>query len=133
MEPSIALSVAVKMSGKSPTTVRRWAKEKLVRAEKDHRGSWRFDPGSLKTFLATGAAPPVRHGASTEPSETRDPSTMELIRSLHGALHRERQINDDMREQNRKLQADLVKLTHEIKAILAKENKGLLSRWIRSS
>ena len=133
MEPTIALSVAVKMSGKSPTTVRRWAKERLVQAEKDHRGSWRFDSQSLKTFLATGAAPPVRHGASTEPSDTRDPSTVELIRSLQNTLHRERQINDDLREQNRKLQADIVQLTHELKAELSKDDKGLLSRWLRST
>ena len=68
-----------------------------------------------------------------EPTDTRDTSTVELIRSLQNTLHRERQINDDLREQNRKLQADIVQLTHELKAELSKDDQGLLSRWLRSN
>jgi len=145
---SISLTAASKMAGKSSTTLRRWATEKLVKATKNKKGSWRFDPDSLRTYLATSEPPLPRQGGSTEVYSSGKAvqfATTELIQSLRSGLEREQKINDDLRQdikdlkvENKHVNQELVKIVHEVASILKNQHenkpsdpKSLLNRTLR--
>lgn len=128
MSTYISLPTASKMASKSTTTLRRWAKIGVVRAEKNSNGQWSIDREHLMAHLATTKPTKIKETAQ---SHHHDSST-ELVRTLETALERERRLNDDLREQNKKYQGDLIKLTSEMRAILSKNNTSLVSRWLRT-
>ncbi len=130
MEPEVSLNIAAKMAGKTTTAVRRWASQGLIKAKKNKRGRWEINTKSLRAHLATNV--PIHVGESSDKTSEPDLQS-EYIRSLQSSLERERKKVDDLAENNTRLQNEILKLTHEIKAILSKDSRGLLSRWIMSS
>ena len=131
MHPFIDIHEASKMSGKSKSTVKRWAKNQLIVSKKNNSGHWTFDPQSIKEYLAQHGTIATHEATKNQPHPT-DWVSMNHLRSVHDSLDRERKINDELREQNRKLQGEITQLTHEIKSILSKESKSLISRWLRT-
>jgi len=130
MDPEVSLNVAAKMAGKTTTAVRRWASQGLIKARKNKRGRWEIETQSLREHLATSVS---IHVGETSGNRQEPDLQSEYIRSLQSSLDRERKKVDDLSENNKRLQNEILKLTHEIKAILSKDNRGLLSRWIKSS
>ena len=130
MNETLSIHAASKMAGKSTTTVRRWIREKSITARKAGDGRWQIDRHNLMAYLAQT---PDHHVASMEPPQSGNYNDMELTRTLHEALHRERQINDDLRAQLKEKDGELLKLTYEIKAVLEEKGGNILSRWFRSS
>ena len=131
MEQTVNLTVASKMAGKSTTTLRRWAKESLVKATKKDNGGWEFDTDSLKQHLAKSSVRHITNKSVIKSEIAEQKGDSELICSLQVSLDRERKINDDLRQENSKLQSELLKLTYEMQAILKKESGNKLSRWIK--
>lgn len=130
MEPKVSLNIAAKMAGKTTTAIRRWVTQGTVKAKKNEKGRWEVNTQSLREHLAINV--PVNVGGSS--GKTSEPDLQsEYIRSLQSSLERERKKVDDLAENNTRLQNEILKLTHEIKAILSKDSRGLLSRWIKSS
>ena len=129
MEPKVSLNIAAKMAGKTTTAVRRWVTQGIIKAKKNGKGRWEVNTQSLREHLATNV--PVNVGGSLDKVSEPDLQS-EYICSLQSSLERERKKVDDLTDNNTKLQDEILKLTHEIRAVLSKENKGLLSRWIRS-
>lgn len=135
MDEFIEVSEAASMSGKSKSTIKRWASQSLIESIKNEKGRWLFNPQSIKDYLIKNAnqRPPTNRSQASRglESETMSP-IMGHLQSLQEALERERQINDELRKKLDVKDGELLKMTYEIKAILSQESKGLLSRWIRS-
>lgn len=129
MNEVLSLHEASKMSGKSLATVRRWAKENLIEAEKNSSGHWEIPTRHFKAYLANGVS---LHEASMDTKDEAQAVQNEASRMLHEALNRERKINDELREQIKEKDSALLKLTFEMKAMLEEKPGGIISRWIRA-
>jgi DNA-binding transcriptional MerR regulator len=129
MNDILSLSEASKMSGKSLATVRRWAKEGLVIAEKNRSGRWQIPTHQFRVYLAQDVS---LHEPSMDKHNEGQSFKVEASQMLYEALHRERKINDDLRSQVKEKDGELLKLTYEMKSMLEGKYGGLLSRWIRS-
>ncbi len=129
MNEVLSLHEASKMSGKSLATVRRWARENLIEAEKNSSGHWEIPTRHFKAYLANGVN---LHEASMDTKDEAQAVQNEASRMLHEALNRERKINDELREQIKEKDSALLKLTFEMKAMLEDKPGGIISRWIRA-
>ena len=138
MEVSEELSVkeAAKMAGVASSTIRRWIDTNKLPSNRNGEGWRRVRKRDLMAYLASGSVRVARplsgatvndHGGGSRESD--ESSTVALLKE---ALDRERDKVDKLEERNKQLQDEILKLTHEIKAILSKDNQSLLSRWIRS-
>lgn len=132
MNTQITLSEAAKMAGVSVSTVRRWVSESRIKGLKTKDGVWRVSKESLLVMLSTQGASmeSVRRvrGASAIQAEAPDSTSVALLKE---ALERERRINDELRAVLIERDATIRALETEMRAILSKENSGLLSRWTR--
>ena len=126
MEASqLSLFEASKIAGCSVSAVRRWAQSGLVKGDKKD-GKWVIEEVSLKSHLAISGGPlESRQKAKVKLQQLRPSDSEDRLRTLNEALKREQSLNDDLRRENKQLQ-------EEIKALLKGENKGLLSRWVRT-
>jgi hypothetical protein len=79
----------------------------------------------------TGGLPRVGAEGKAPAEPTREATVVDPNGLLLEALRREKQINDELRAQNKELQGEVLKLSAEMLALLKGEGKGLLSRWIR--
>ena len=118
-------------------TIRDWVKKELVAAKLDSKGRWLIERDSLLNRAATSASTKAtKHprSSSTVPSTSAiEGSTQAHIRTLEQALDREHRINDDMREQIKRLEGEIFQLSHEMQAILSRNSpNGSLSRWVKS-
>lgn len=131
---TVTIPQASALLQKPDGTVRDWVRKGLVRAKQDPRGRWLIERESLLAHAAV-KAPKVdqRRASNPKPSlaSPLDDGISKYIRTLEDSLTREQKLNDELRSKNDFLQGELLKLTAEIKAILAREDKSLLSRWIR--
>lgn len=129
----ISITHASKMSGKSVSTIRRWIKEKVVVAEKSDDGKWLLDEKKFHEYLITLSSP-VSNGRESSIISRGDHVDHfgELSKALRESLHRERNINDELRKQIQEKDQEILKLTHEMKSMLSKSSlTGVLSRWVR--
>ena len=125
MGEMISLKKASEVAACSVSCVRRWVQTGLVDGAKTD-GKWQVDVDSLKVHLATHGEPlQSRQGASKKSEPEVEPQQLRVDELLN-ALSRERALNDELRAENRQLQA-------EIKEILKEKSggKGILSRWLR--
>jgi len=67
------------------------------------------------------------------PTGTLLNSLQESLKREREALTREQKINDELRNRLEEKDRELLKLTYEMQAILRRDDKGLLSRWLRSN
>ena len=114
------------------STIRRWAAEGRIKAQKNPEGIWLIDKKSLQAALAAGTTKQARAAKRANKEKSAAPITPSAHPALEKILEREQKINDDLRQENKKLQGEILKLTHEMQALLKREDKGLLSRWLRS-
>ena len=138
-ESSCTLSEAAVAVGRAESTIRFWLQNKIITGKKVKDGSWVISRSSL--LLHAAAAEPLRvqrriRGASSNTTAPRNEEQLfdalrGQIATLSQALDHERSVSRDLRMQNKELQGEFLKLTAEIKAILEREDKSLLSRWIR--
>jgi excisionase family DNA binding protein len=137
MNDSMSLNEAAKMANCGVSTIRRWATEKLINAEKDQSGIWRISKEAMHQFLVAGGESSHGRRAIRGASSVAHPSPAstngEVLEVLREALRRERDVNDELRKQNEKIQAQLIQVMHEMQAILNKQNPldGVISRWLR--
>lgn len=127
MEETFTLSKAAKMSGKSTTTLRRWATEGLIEAKKTDDGQWVFNTDSLRLHL-TKLTP--KHNKLAQHLQQAD--TNELTITLKSMLKTERERNELLEQRLIEKDEEIKKLNAEIRAILTKDNSNLLSRWIKT-
>ena len=129
----LTMADAIRLTEKAESTIRAWIKSGAIEAYQDRQGWWRINRDSLLYKAAEGAqkrplrTPQPEGGASTTPQSTP------LEKALTEALERERRINDELRDQVKNLEGELIKLTSELRALLNKETGGKLSRWFRAS
>ena len=120
----MTIAEASRMADCSPSTIRRWLTTGVLDGTKTD-GVWVIEEQVLRVHLNQLTKPfKGRQGASKEHNSGGPGQHEALHRQLQEDLHRERQINDELRAENKKLQ-------EEIKALLAGK-AGFLSRWIRS-
>lgn len=138
MEVSEELSVkeAAKMAGVASSTVRRWIDTNKLPSNRNREGWRRVRKKDLMEYLASGVVRVARPLSGATVSDhvrgARGSDESTTVSLLKDALDRERGKVDKLEERNKQLQDEILKLTHEIKAILSKENQSLLSRWIRT-
>lgn len=149
-EPETSLRVTIgqasAMLGMSQTKVRQWLNEPGF-AIRNAQGWWLIDRVALLAKAASESSPTDsrRVGAVTSPRATSQASevnvspqrdvTDERIRDLQETLARERRINDELRAENRNLQALQTQHLAELRALLdagTKDKSSFLSRWIRT-
>ena len=130
MNRVISASEASKLSGKSASTIRRWARTGFIEAKKNGKGQFEYDEDSLRSYLATQPEHTQPITAHEEPDRLID-SLKDALRREQDALERERRLNDELRSEVKHHQRELLKLTYEMQAILKKESGNKLSRWIK--
>lgn len=132
MNAQLTLSEASKMAGVSISTVRRWAVENRIQGAKTKDGVWKVSNESVLLLLATQGASMESfrriHGASAVQVEAPEMASLAILKE---ALERERRVNDELRATLSEREATIRALEVEMRAILSKENSGLLSRWTR--
>ena len=125
MQPSISLNEASKMANVSTSTIRRWIKIGRLKASQNKQGNWQVDSQNLLSTL--GSNPPSQ-GASMKASQAPNDDAKKLLEATVEALRREREINDELRSENRQLHA-------EIRALLEQKSSSklgqMISRWVR--
>jgi DNA-binding transcriptional MerR regulator len=130
-ESMITISEASKISGKSPSTLRRWVDNKFINATKTEQGRL-IEKKSLLLKLSQETL--------VLPSQKESSTTNEVLQTLHDNIRDRDETIKYEREQNRELRAQLkqsheeiLKLTYEIKAILTKDEPRGISRWIKTN
>lgn len=129
----IPLTIAAKMAEASLSTVRRWCDTELVESKRN--GNVRtISKNSLLHYLSLKSQqnsieiPNKNEQSSTTSQQPTNDKRFEehLITSLEA----ERRISAELREQNKYLQSELLKITKEMQSILNKDS-GLMS-WLRT-
>lgn len=146
----VTIAEAAKMTGLSPTKVREWLKEPGFDAVRNEQGWWLIARTALLARAANDAqgkdsrrgatvtSKPVtshaREVAETSIREAVADVLEQRIRDLQTQLAREQRLNDELREENRKLAAAQTQHLAELRAVLesSAKDKGILSRWIRT-
>ena len=137
MTPSqeLSMSSAARVAGVSISTVRRWVDSGLIEHTTNHQG-WRVvTKASLMAYLSQQSHDDRRTvlGATVKASYKgvmNNPN--DSLSIALEALQRERNINDELRNQIRSLESELVKLTLEIKALLTGKTGTGLMRWVQN-
>jgi len=141
MNDRISLPEAARRANVSPTSVRRWIDAGKLKATKGREGSWNLSFEDLRTFLATvqpnrraTVAPPVAHPTHATPNSSLElEGYREALLEARTALERERRNNDELREQLKRFESEIFKLTSEMQALLSRDSPtGVLSRWVKS-
>jgi DNA-binding transcriptional MerR regulator len=137
---TLTMSAAAKLSGKSVSTIRRWIDDGFLPAKKTQEG-WRVVAHhDLMATLSRVPQDASREVKGSRPGATAGyPHESSLIAVIEASLKREqealeheRRMSAELREQNKTLQSELLKLTREMQAMLSKDAGGALSRWLRS-
>ena len=122
METTISLPEASRLAAVSQTTVRRWIKSGSLEAKQNKAGKWQVNKQHLLSRLAIQ---PPRQVANMQGTPVESSDKDRLLSETMEALSRERKINDELRSEN-------IKLNAEIKTLLVGgRNKSFLSRWVR--
>jgi excisionase family DNA binding protein len=134
----VSIAQAAQILGKSQATIRRWAAQKTIPALKSKDGTWSFNREELIAHMSANAQSMIESKTiRRSPNQDREHQVITVyerqIDALERTIDRERKINDELREQVRQSQGEILKLTHEIRSILSNENKATLSRWIKST
>lgn len=142
----VTIAEASVLVGMSQTKVRQWLNEPNF-AMRNAQGWWLIDKVALLAKAASESSPKESRcvGAVTTqraPSQTTEVSVTSLrevtetrIRDLQETLMRERRINDELRLENRNLQAAQTQHLAELRALLGsgtKDKSSFLSRWVRT-
>jgi excisionase family DNA binding protein len=139
MDDTLTITEASERFAVSPSAIRRLISGNQLKATKDNKGRQLLVADELAGIFARRAKP-ARAGAQVSgnsrklsdlPTGSTTGETDRYVLSLENALERERRINDDLRHEISGLRGELLKMMSEMKALLQKEDKGLLSRWIR--
>ena len=134
---TLTVTQAAKVAGVSVSTIRRWIDDGFLTAARTPEG-WRIvQHHHLMEALSRNS-----HARSAQPPTSRAEASHEAptMRVLEEALERERQnvererrINDELREQLKRFENEIFKLTAEMQALLSKDSPtGMLSRWVKS-
>lgn len=118
------LSAAARMSGKSTTTLRRWAASGVIQAQKADDGQWIFDGNSLHFYLSK-QTPNQRH-------VTKQSDTDELTLSMTGIVKMQSERIQSLERCLLEKDEEIKKLNAEMRAILSKDNSNMLSRWVKT-
>lgn len=127
MEETVTLTTAAKMAGKSMTTLRRWALDGMITAEKTEDGQWAFNKDSLRLHLTK-----VTPNQKLSPQHLAHTDADELTVTLKNTLKIERERNEFLERRLVEKDEEIKKLNAEIKAILTKDDSNLLSRWVKT-
>ena len=142
----VTIAEASVLIGMSQTKVRQWLNEPGF-AVRNAQGWWLIDKVVLLAKAASESSPKesrragavTTHRATSQSSEIAVTSSREVtedrIRDLQETLARERRINDELRSENRNLQAVQTQHLAELRALLdsgTKDKSSFLSRWIRT-
>lgn len=142
----VTISEASVLVGMSQTKVRQWLNEPNF-AMRNAQGWWLIDRVALLAKAASESSPKdsrrvgavTTHRATSHTAEVSATSSREVaetrIRDLQETLARERRINDELRSENRNLQAAQTQHLAELRALLesgTKDKSSFLSRWIRT-
>lgn len=138
-QTSLTVAQAAKMSGLSPSTLKRRITTKSLPARYSTTGTWLIERADLMAFLAGHEPSTVGQGTAARSGATTVVSSDQAISDhLSRSLERERQlnadlqrVNEELRAQNKELQGEVLKLSAEMLALLKGEGKGMLSRWLR--
>jgi hypothetical protein len=136
MDDQITLNEAARIVGKTPGALRRLINDGKIEASKDSKGHHLVRKDSVLVHFAKGTQTDRRSGATSVRSQKleADPLVLALrdqIALLERSLEAERSEKRELRLLNKSLQEEVLKVMAEMRAILQKEDKGLLSRWIR--
>lgn len=128
----VSLADAAKAVGKSAVTLRALVNNGKLKSYMKGRAHF-VNLNDVTALFASRSPSAQRSGASaSEASEQALLNALQAqLRASEFSLQRERQINDSLREEISGLRSELLKMMSEMKALLQKEDKGLLSRWIR--
>ena len=137
----LSVAKASTMSGKAQTTIRAALQKGELTGGKDKRGRWSVDEQSLRQWLASdnrlSTTSLARSHISTNKVDNINQHLVEQLENRIQELQREKdewlESFKEERQENRKLQSELLRITSEMKALLSREDKSLLSRWLRSS
>lgn len=134
----INIDQAAKLIGKSQATMRRWASQKIIPAAKSNDGSWIFNKDEILKHMSAQSQSMIDSKIIKRSSITQHEHNIisiykRQIDILEHTIERERQINDEMRDQLKQNQSEILKLSNEIKAILTNDNQSTLSRWIKTT
>jgi len=129
----ISLTAAAKISEASISTVRRWCDSDVIESKRN--GNVRsVSKNSLLYYLSMKS----QQNGNDNPNKTESiPATSQqhlndkrFEEHLISSLEAERRISAELREQNKYLQSELMKITKEMQSILNKES-GLMG-WLRT-
>lgn len=129
----ISLTAAAKISETSISTVRRWCDSDVIESKRN--GNVRsVSKNSLLYYLSMKS----HQNGNDNPNKTESVQTTSqqhlndkrFEEHLISSLEAERRISAELREQNKYLQSELMKITKEMQSILNKES-GLMG-WLRT-
>lgn len=128
----VSLADAAKAVGKSPVTLRALVNSGKLKSNLKGRTHF-VNLNEVTDLFASRSVNAQRIGASVSQIDERAlmSAVQSQLRASEFSLQRERQINDELRQEMNGLRSELLKMMLEMKALLQKEDKGLLSRWIR--
>ncbi len=129
----ISLTVAAKIAVSSVSTVRRWCDTELI--ESNRNGNVRtVSKNSLLHYLSQKSQQSIVEIPNKMDSNSitsQQPSNDKRFEEhLIASLEAERRISADLREQNKYLQSELLKISKEMQSILNKDS-GIMS-WLRT-
>ena len=132
----LSIAKAAKLCGKSESTVRRWASLKMIPGRKNADGRWTFQEDELSSYMSAHGGDLIDSGkvmsnrGRPAKASSSDSQSARVIAALEDSLKRERSLSDDVREQLQAAQAEIVRLTQEIKALLSKDKTSSPARWV---
>jgi excisionase family DNA binding protein len=138
MSGPLTASQAAKLVNKSPSTIRRLIKQGKLPSTISSEGWKVVTKTDLMVCFRERLQQPSKKPASDHPEMHSSPSQTAMdalktaLETANKTIDHERSLVRSCREENKILQSELLQITHEMKSILAKENKSVLSRWIRS-
>lgn len=128
MDDTISVQKASTMSSFSVSKIRRLIREGTIKAEKKSGDkAWFIRRSEFMSYLAHVAPKKMVHGASKN-DHVRD-DLIEKLEWINSGLTKE---ISELKTEKKELEREVKSLNEEIKALLKNENKGMLSRWVRT-
>jgi len=134
----IGILEAAKFSGKSISTVRRWCDNRLIKSRK-HKTGRKIYKSSLLLHLSTNCIMTPyqkKHGTPHEPTKRVSAGVHDTCHErLHERADRIAELKAEVvefKEQNKMLQMEILKITYELRAILANQTGSNPSAWVRT-
>ena len=135
-EEWIGVSQAVKLTGKSGSTIRRWCDARLIKNRKRKDGR-KILKQSLLTYLATECSMPIPR-KKDETSHVEEAPSRDSHKVCHERLSEKNERilelkNEikELKETNKMLHSELIKGSCELRAILAQQTGTHPSTWTR--